>query len=271
MNEKQREYWNGPVATNWVARQDKFDRGFTHITKAIMDFAALAPGMNVLDVGCGAGTTTTAIARAVAPGKAVGIDLSAPLIAEARLRGTGLAQFIEADASDYPFAPEFDLVFSRFGLMFFSDPVPSFANLRKALKPGGRLAFICWCPFDQIPALCETYAAARDLLPPQDPVTPNAPGPFALADHVFTRDILARAGFRDIAMEKVSPRSLMGETVEEAVEEAMNLGPLAFATRNFSDAAKAEVRARIHPVLGKFRTAEGIAPPAACWLVGAKV
>jgi SAM-dependent methyltransferase len=268
-NEKQRAYWNGPVAENWVARQDKFDRGFTHITAAVMAFAGLRPGMNVLDIGCGAGTTTTAIARTVAPGKAVGIDISAPLIAEARRRAGAAVEFIEGDASDHPFRPEFDLAFSRFGTMFFTDPVASFANIRRALKPQGRLAFICWCPFEQCQSVFVPYDAARDLLPPEEPAVPHAPGPFGLADSRHTRSVLEQAGFGAIRIEKIEPRSLMGATVDEAVEEAMNLGPLAFATRNMDEAAKQRIRQRIRPVLAGFHTDEGIAPVAACWLVEA--
>ena len=272
-NQKQREYWSGVVGRNWVARQDTFDKGFTHITAALMEFAAPARGMNVLDIGCGAGTTTIAIAKMVAPGKAVGVDISTPLLASAKERAHAAkspAEFIEADASDHPFAPEFDLAFSRFGVMFFADPVRSFGNIRKALRPGGRLAFICWRPFEESASVYEPYAAARDLLPPEEPVVPGAPGPFGLADSARTLSILTRAGYRDARVEPVERPSLMGATAEEAVEQAMNLGPLAFATRNSDDATKAAVRARIRPVLERFKTPEGIAPPAAFWLVGAK-
>jgi SAM-dependent methyltransferase len=267
-NEKQREYWNGVVGQNWAARNEQFERGFTHITTAAMTFAALKPGMNVLDVGCGAGTTTAQIARAVAPGKVVGIDISAPLLAVARAGSTG--EFVEADASDYQFKPEFDLVFSRFGVMFFADPVRAFANLRMALKPGGRLAFICWRPLEEIPSLWETYTAARDLLPPIEPTPPGAPGPFGLADGDRTRRLLQEAGFHDVTIEKVQPLSVMGRTLEEAVDQALNLGPLAHGMRDMDEAGKAKIRERIRPVLAKFQTEEGIAPPAACWLAGAK-
>jgi len=272
-NQKQREYWSGVVGENWAAQQDAFDRGFTHITAALMDFAAPERGENVLDIGCGAGTTTTALAAKVAPGRVVGIDISAPLVAAARLRAevaAAPAAFIEADISDHRFAAEFDLAFSRFGVMFFADPVRSFASIKRALKPDGRLAFVCWCPFEQSMSVYAPYAAARDLLPPEEPVQPGAPGPFGLADCERTRSILMQAGFADIRIEHAERPSLMGATVDEAVEQAMNLGPLAFATRHFDGAAKNAVRARIRPVLERYKTSEGIAPPAAIWLVGAR-
>ncbi len=271
-NQKQREYWSGVVGQNWAARQDIFDAGFVHITAALMDFAAPRRGETVLDIGCGAGTTTIALAQAVAPGRAVGIDISAPLVAAARERARAArssAEFVEGDASDHAFGPAFDLAFSRFGVMFFADPVRSFTSIRRALRPGGRLAFVCWCPFEQVEAVYAPYAAARDLLPPEEPVKPDAPGPFGLCDSARTVSILTQAGFSAIKVEKVERPSPMGATVDEAVEQAMNLGPLAFATRNADDAVKLAVRARIRPVLERYQTAGGIAPPAAFWLVAA--
>lgn len=269
-NEPQREYWNGPVGQNWVVRQDTFDRGFTHITAAIMEFADLKPGMNVLDIGCGAGTTTAEISRRVAPGRVTGIDISAPLINAAAMRAGKLANFIEADAANYPYAPEFDLLFSRFGVMFFVDPVKAFTNLHRALNRDGRLAVICWCPFEQVPSLYECFMAAKHLLPPQEPQPLHAPGPFGLADRERTYDILKQAGFRDIVIEKTMPRSLMGATVEEAVEQALNLGPLARAVKDLDEPTKDKIRDRLKPVLARHQKEDGIAPPAACWLVGAK-
>lgn len=269
-NDLQREYWSGPVGQNWVIRQDAFDRGFMHITAAIMEFAALSEGMNVLDVGCGTGATTAEIARRVAPGRVTGIDISAPLINAAAMRAGTLATFIEADAANYPYATEFDLVFSRFGVMFFADPVKAFTNLHRALRPGGRLAVICWCPFEQVPSLYECYAAVKDLLPPQEPQAKNAPGPFGLSDRDHTFGILERAGFRDIVIQKTTPRSLMGTTIDEAVEQALNLGPLGRAVTALDEAAKDRIRERLRPVLERHQHEDGIAPPAACWLVGAR-
>ena len=269
-NAKQHAYWNGDIATNWLKRLDHIERGLKGINDALMAFADLRPGLAVLDIGCGAGTTTEEIAAKVAPGKAVGLDISKPLIEAAKARSNGAIEFIEADASDYPFQPEFDLAFSRLGLMFFADPIASFANIRRALKPGGRLAFICWCPQSEVCYLWQPYLAARDLLPALDPTPDNEPGPFGLADAARTQVILTEAGWRDIRIERATPPSLLGTTPEEAAEQVMNMGPLARLLRQADDATKAKVRARITPTFAQFRTAEGIAPPAACWLVEAK-
>lgn len=272
-NIKQREYWNGPVGQNWVNLQDTFDRGFTHITAALMQAAAPKAGENVLDIGCGAGTTTIALASMVAPGRATGVDISAPLVAAAKQRAqaaASAAEFIEADAAHHPFVPIHDVAFSRFGLMFFADPVRAFANIKRALRPGGRLAFVSWCPFEEIATVYAPYAAARDLLPPDPPATPGAPGPFGLCDKDRIVAILVQSGYLAIEVEKTVRPSFMGKTVDEAMVQAMNLGPLAFATRNADEATKDAVRARIRPVLEGFMTDEGVAPEAAFWLVGAR-
>lgn len=268
-NQKQHAYWNGEIATNWLARLDHFERGLKGINDALMAFAGLKPRMNVLDIGCGAGTTTEEIAARVAPGRVVGVDISKPLIEAAMSRSSGATTFIEADASDYPFTPDFDLVFSRLGLMFFADPVASFANIRRALKSGGRLAFICWCPQSEICYLSEPYFAARDLLPAIDPTPDNEPGPFGLAGRDRTACILAEAGWHHVRIERTTPPSLLGATPEEAAEQVMAMGPLARLLRQADDATKSKVHARITPVMEKWRTANGIEPPAACWLVEA--
>jgi SAM-dependent methyltransferase len=269
-NTKQQAYWNSEVATNWLARLDHFERGLKSVGEALMAFAAPQPGEDVLDIGCGAGTTTEELALRVAPGRAVGLDISEVLLAAAKARSGGRTEFILADATDYAFAPDFDLAYSRLGLMFFTDPVASFANIRRALKPGGRLAFLCWCPQSEICYLSEPYRAARDLLPPVDPTPDNEPGPFGLADRDRTARILTEAGWHGIRIERAAPRSLLGATPQDAAEQVMNMGPLARLLREADAETRAKVHTRIVPVMAQWQTEEGVAPPAACWLVEAR-
>ena len=270
-NAAQYEFWNGPVGERWAGRQDAVDYTLQYIHAALMAFAAPAPGMRVLDIGCGGGTTTLALAKAVAPGRATGVDISAPMIAAAKARAAGLpVEFFQADAAFHAFEPEYDLVFSRLGVMFFADPPSAFANIRKALKPGGRLAFLCWRAYADNPWMQQTYDAAADLLPPQEPSVPNAPGPFGLADGARTEVILAKAGFRDIVVKPLDTISQLGATLDAAVYEALQLGPLARAARDLDDETRRNIRDRIRPVLAAFETPDGIQPSAACWLVGAK-
>src|SRR6266481_138118 len=148
-NADQIKFWNGPGGEKWATYQTDMDRNLNDVTAAIMPFAAPELDERVLDIGCGAGQTSYLLAAAVgAHGHVTGVDISAPLLGVARAR-MGAAKnmaFIDADAAFHPFTGEYDLVFSRFGVMFFDDPRAAFANIRKGLKPGGRLAFVCWRP-----------------------------------------------------------------------------------------------------------------------------
>jgi len=270
-NGEQIEYWNGAVGERWAAFQPVLDRALAAISDAVLAFAHARPGERVLDIGCGTGLTTFALAKAVGPGGSVtGVDVSRPMLAVARGRGVGV-NFREADAATRIFHPTHDLLFSRFGVMFFADPTAAFANLRKAMAPHGRLAFVCWRDVKENLWASAPMTAARPLLPPQEPVDPLAPGPFAFADDVRLRKILGEAGYRDIRIEKLDSVMHMGATLDDAVEQALRIGPLARAAAEIDDATRDKVREAVRAVLEKFAGPAGIAPPASCWLVGAGV
>jgi SAM-dependent methyltransferase len=162
---------------------------------------ALAPkhGESVLDIGCGGGTTALDLAHAVAPdGTVVGVDLSAAVLAFAQsaAKGNERVRFVQADAQMYPFEPaSFDAAFSRFGVMFFNDPIAAFGNIRRSLRPSGRLAFVCWRTLEENSLDNLPLRAASVHLPPQPACDPEAPGPFAFANPDRVHDILERAGF----------------------------------------------------------------------------
>src|SRR5215510_701031 len=168
--------------------------------------AALAPqpGESVLDIGCGGGETALDLARAVAPeGTVVGIDLSAAVLAFAQRAAQGCERvhFIHADAQVFPFEPaSFDAAFSRFGVMFFADPAAAFINIRRSLRPNGRLAFVCWRAVEENQLDILPLRAAYAHLPPQPAHDPDAPGPFAFANPDRIRGILERAGFGEVAI-----------------------------------------------------------------------
>ncbi len=273
-NEQQIEYWNGRAGQRWAAQQERIDWNLAEITEAVIPFARAKPGEHILDIGCGCGTATLMLARAVRPnGSVAGVDISAPMLAVARARahsGQADIPFIEADASVYDFQPTFDLVFSRFGVMFFADPFAAFANIHKAVAPKGRLAFVCWRAMPENMWAAAPFAAAKHLLPPQEAPDPYAPGPFAFADGARLTDILSRAGFQDIALAKFDGAMNMGDTAAEAANEALNIGPLARAAAELDDAARAKILDVVATAMQKFATPRGIAPAAACWLVSAK-
>lgn len=268
-NEQQIEYWNGEVGERWARLQETIDASLAEIGKAALAFANARPRERVLDIGCGAGTTTYALAKTVGPeGSVTGVDISEPMLAVARGRGRGV-NFRKADAATHLFHATHDLIFSRFGVMFFDDPPEAFANIRKALKPRGRLAFVCWRDVRENPWASLPIAAARDLIPEQPPVDPHAPGPYAFADGERVKAILARAGYRDIRIEKLDSVVVLGATLAEAAAQVLNIGPLARAATGLDDATRDKIRGVVEEALAKFAGPSGIAPPAACWLVGA--
>ena len=204
-NADQIAYWNGPSGQRWADRHAAQESLLGPIADVLIDRAKPRPGERVLDVGCGSGATTFAFAKAVAPnGFALGLDVSDPMLSQARAfapKGLPL-DFVLADATVHPFEPaSFDLLASRFGVMFFADPVASFTNLRRALKPTGRLAFACWREPKENPWMMAPLMAVYKHVPKMPPVGPEEPGPFAFASEERVTRILEGAGFVDVAME----------------------------------------------------------------------
>lgn len=246
-------------------------------TAMILEAAALRPGSHVLDVGCGCGGTTLAVARLIAPGQALGIDLSAPMLARARAgaeaAGHGNTVFQQGDAQVHPFAPtRFDAVISRFGVMFFADPVAAFANIRSATRPAGRLVFVCWQPLAANQWLLVPGGALGEHVPPPAGLgSGDGPGMFAFADPDRVRPVLTAAGWRDIEItsEHVSILVGGGGSVEDTVEflrtGSMGRMMLAGADAGTVERAVASVRAALAP----HADAEGVHLGAAVWLVQA--
>ncbi|MBV9995285.1 MAG: methyltransferase domain-containing protein [Caulobacteraceae bacterium] len=274
-NADQVAHWNGPAAATWVAIQARLDRQIEPIGRATMD--ALAPGVGdrVLDIGCGCGASTLELSRRVgAAGEALGIDPSGPMLDVARRRATeaGLAQarFLEADAQTHAFAPaSFDKAYSRFGVMFFADPVAAFANVRRALKPEGRIAFLCWRTPAENPIMSLPMAAARPHLPaPASPPDPGAPGPFAFADRSRIETILARAGFADIGV-VAHDEKLTAGPLDEAVDTALRMGPLGSFLREHPE-FKAAVEPAVRIALAQHQSPRGVFLDSATWIVTAR-
>ena len=274
-NAQQIEYWNGPAGERWARLQERIDLHLAEITDAVLRFAAPQPGERIIDIGCGCGTTTFLLAFAAgSDGSAAGIDISAPMLGVARARA--MAQnaevtFIEGDASRHDFEPVSDLVFSRFGVMFFAEPVSAFANIGKALAPGGRLAFVCWRGMGENIWASAPMEAALHLLPPQEPADPLAPGPFAFADHARLHAVLASANYSHVEIEPFDATMNMGETLEQAAAEALNIGPLARAATDLGEETRSKIRAAVEAAYLPYVSKVGVTPPAACWMVRARL
>jgi SAM-dependent methyltransferase len=204
-NAEQIKYWNEIAGPKWVALHDIVDALIAPFGRRTMDRAAIGAGQRILEVGCGCGQATVEIARRVAPtGAVTGIDVSTAMLqrarANARDAGVTHVHFENADAQTHAFvADSFDVLYSRFGVMFFANPDAAFANLRTALKPGGRLAFVCWQAVQDNPCMFVPLTAAGQHITLPAPLAPDAPGPFAFADAERVRGILSRAPRSDLS------------------------------------------------------------------------
>ncbi|WP_127079260.1 class I SAM-dependent methyltransferase [Rhodomicrobium lacus] len=230
--------WNGRKGEIWVVNHERIDRMLAPLGRAALDAAAPKPGEFVLDVGCGAGSTTLQLAKEVgATGSVLGVDISEPMLTFARKRAAASpaalpVRFELADAATHALPrAHFDLMFSRFGVMFFAEPVVAFANLHGAMKPGGRLSFVCWRPAAENELVSIPARAVKGLIPPAPPAEPDAPGPFSFGNPARVTSILSGAGFSHVVLEPFGCRMLygVGETrdaaIEDAVEQAFETGP----------------------------------------------
>jgi SAM-dependent methyltransferase len=231
-NADQTTYWNEQGGLTWAELSALLDRQIEGVGRRAMEALAPRPGERLLDVGCGCGQTTLALAARVSPGgDVIGLDISRPMLEVARRRaaqdGVANIRFLEADAQTTAFEPAaFDGVYSRFGVMFFADPEAAFRNLLGALKPGGRLGFVCWRSLAENPWMTAPLAAAAAHMPPGPPPSdPDAPGPFAFADAERGRRILAAAGFTDIELTPVQA-PIGGNSLPDSVTVALRVGPL---------------------------------------------
>lgn len=283
-NREQVVYWNEQGGPKWVAMQRNLDAQLEPLGTLVMDRLAPASGERVLDVGCGAGATSLALAARVAPGEVTGVDVSQPLLARAKERAASIetgdvevrpkVSFCEADAQTFaPQSPGYDVVFSRFGVMFFADPLAAFKNLLACLRPGGRMGFVCWRQMSENPWATLPLAAALPFLPtPPEPPVAGAPGPFAFADGARTRLILEAAGFAAIGVESVDRELLVGGAgdIESAVHLAVQIGPLGRALASLDDDTRMKVRAAVSDVFAPHLGPNGVTLTAGVWLVTAR-
>ncbi|HVS55157.1 MAG TPA: methyltransferase domain-containing protein [Casimicrobiaceae bacterium] len=236
-NSEQIAEWNGALGERWVAMRQDIDRFVVPFGNAALKAAAPQPGERAIDIGCGCGDTAIEIARIVgAAGAVLGIDVSRPMLAVARSRGA-LANgahltFRDGDASEAALPANTDLLFSRFGVMFFSQPSPAFSHLRKSLRAGGRCVFVCWrAPRDNPWAMTPLSAARAAMGITPAPADPDAPGPFAFADEGRLRTILSDAGFGDIDVQRFDAAISLGATPHSAAESVVQVGPVSRLVR----------------------------------------
>jgi SAM-dependent methyltransferase len=275
-NTDQIAYWNGPNGQRWTDRQAEQDVLLAPVAKALIDRAAPCPGERIVDVGCGCGGTSMALASLVAPaGFVLGVDISGPMLSRAReLAPKGApVDFVLADATVYPFDPgHFDLLASRFGVMFFAEPAISFANLRRALRPSGRMAFACWREPRENPWMMAPLQAIYQHVPKLPPQGPEDPGPFAFASEERVHRILGEAGFKKIEMEPValSFDIAIGRGLDAAVQAAMQIGPGSRALDGHPPETRAAAAKSVKEMLTPYVRGETVPLAGSIWIVTAR-
>jgi len=269
------ELWNGPSGENWIRFDEHHNRGLRPWGEALLTAAAPAAGERVLDVGCGTGWTTRNAARAVGDGHAWGADISQMLVtraaATAEAEGVRNVAFTVADAQIYPFeAGGLDLAISRFGVMFFADAVAAFANIGRALVPGGRLAFACWQEMAHNPWIGVPFRAMTAEVGAPEPPPPDAPGPWSLAEPDRVRSVLGAAGFAGVELDSVEAPMWLGDTVDEAYEFIGGSRNAGLLLEGKDPEAAARALAALRRALeGVEAGDEGLALPGRAWVVTA--
>jgi len=275
-NASQIESWDGPGGQHWVAEAERYDRMTRSFGERIIEAAAPGPGEQVLDVGCGNGAVALAVSALVAPGGSVmGLDVSGPMLAYARRRAEqariASVSFRQGDAQVYPLPRAgFDAVVSRFGVMFFDDPVAAFANIGRALRPGGRIAFTCWRDLIVNDWLMVPAGAALQYVPMPDLGQPGAPGPFSLADPERVHQVLRDAAFAQIALEEITRPMPMGSSADDVLA-FMRGTEMAHVLMTGVDSGTAErAWAAVKAALQAHAEPAGITLAGTAWLVTAR-
>ena len=270
-NREQLRAWDGDEGTYWAEHADYFDRSVAAYHERLFASAAIIGTDRVLDIGCGTGQTTRDSAREAAQGSALGVDLSAPMLEQARRRaaqeGVSNASFLQADAQIHAFSPDaFDVAISRTGAMFFGDLEAAFTNIGRALVPGGRLVLVVWQPLpanEWIREISGALAAGRHLPAPP----PDAPGPFSLADPDRARTTLTAGRFTDITLEGTTAGMWFGTDVEDA--HRFVLGLMGWMLQGLDETGRARAVDALRATMAAHETSDGVVLGSAAWTIRA--
>ncbi len=265
--------WNGSAGRAWVDARDVLDGMFQRVEDLLVGSIGMADGAQVLDVGCGTGATTLAVARRLGPaGGATGIDLSAPMVAAARERaGREHAEvtFLCADVQEHAFAPAtFDAIISRFGVMFFGEPVRAFTALRRAARDAAELRFVAWRRPEENPFMTTAELAAAPFLPPLPAREPDAPGQFAFADPRRVSRILEESGWNEIEVRPVDLECVFPEPA--LMEYITRFGPVGMVLNDLGERERAPIVKAIRAAFERYVQGAEVRYTAACWLVRAR-
>ncbi|HEX2070963.1 MAG TPA: class I SAM-dependent methyltransferase [Thermoleophilaceae bacterium] len=279
-NDEAIEAWDGVLFDRFAQFRHVILPGFgIHSDRALLRHPPF-DGERVLDIGCGFGDTTRQLADLVGPGgTALGVDAAPRFVeaarAESEQAGAENVRFEVADVQATPFDEQFDYAFSRFGTMFFANPVAALRNVREALAPGGRLCMVVWRRKLDNPWLQRSEEAVeRYVTEDEDSDEPTCgPGPFSMANADTTSDIVLHAGFEDVTLDRSDAPMRLGADLDEATAYVMALGPAAEVIRLAGDDAerlRPEITAAVRDVLAEYDTADGVFAPMSTWIVSAR-
>jgi ubiquinone/menaquinone biosynthesis C-methylase UbiE len=272
----QRAFWNSEATKRWVTEQTRIDRLMAKVTDAALTAASPKPGESVLDIGCGTGTTTLRLADAVGPsGQVLGVDISEQQLGLARRRvaaaGAAQVQLVLDDAATHDFAPEsFDLGFTRFGVMFFAEPVAAFRNIKRGMKQNGRLLLAVFRTGQENPWATAGVTAIRHLVPSPAPLGPEDPGQFSWGDPVRVRRILDGAGFSNVLLTPLDLSFNLGADATEAAEFATFIGQGARLLHGVPVETRQAVIVAFRDFFKQHEGPNGVSLPGALWLVSAR-
>jgi ubiquinone/menaquinone biosynthesis C-methylase UbiE len=273
-NVDQAEAWDGSDAELWVEFEDQLNASLARHTSLLRDSTLILRGDRVLDIGCGCGESTRDAARLAHPGSVLGVDLSARMLERARKRardeGLTNVRFEQADAEVHAFdAAVFDVAISRFGVMFFGQPLTAFRNIAQALRPAGRLAFLCWQSPDKNPLrreVCNALAGGREFQLPAI----GAPGPYGLAEPDTIRRVLSESGFADINLASVNEPTCLGKNVEQALRFVSAYPSSLEILSGLGDAERPAALERLRATLAEHDTGAGVLVESGAWFVTAR-
>jgi SAM-dependent methyltransferase len=274
-NVDQAQHWDGDEGDHWVRYQQRYDAMTGTFTDSLLTAAAIEAADRVLDIGCGNGQTTRLAARRASRGLALGIDLSSAMLDRARQdtadEGLTNARFEQADAQVHPFSPPaFDVALSRFGVMFFDDPVGAFTNIGRALRTGGRLAFLCWQEALRNEYIAVPLGAALAHVPVPELGGPEAPGPFSLADPGRVDEVLTRAEFEQVATAPLEGQMWLGKDADDAVEFLGGTGLARALLESVEPAVAQRALDAVRDALRPYERPDGVHLAGAAWLVTAR-
>lgn len=274
VNVEQARAWDGPEGVQWTLHEERYDRAAATHSAHLLQAAGIRVDERVLDIGCGCGQLAREVAVLAPKGHVLGVDLSELMVIRAGERG--LAQgldnvtFLQADAQVHRFDPEsFDLVISKYGAMFFADPIAAFTNIGGAVRPGGRLALLTWGQLGVNPWVSQIRAAlAADRELPQPPA--NAPGPFGLADPGHVRRVLGESGWSDVELTEIAEPVRLGKDPDDAFAFVSQMGITLGLLDGLDSTARGRALQRLLATLSEATTDVGVALPSRSWLIQAR-